>query len=188
MTLYDFRHKTKSNSIPANVTYGGPQVSSGMEMAEAFNKYFSSTFTHAPEIPLDAFTPVDEGMPVLDSLVLCEDEVYKVLLNLNPSKDPGPGGLPTIAPKSCARELTPSLCALFNLSLAEGKLPTKWKDALVVLVHNKGKKEDITNYRPISLLCVVSKVLERRTFKHFEEFLCPLFHDAKPWPCVRCTV
>ena len=80
-----FRHKTKSNSIPANVTYGGRQISSGVEMAEAFNKYFSSTSTHAPEIPLDAFTPLDEGMPVLDSLVLCEDEVYKVLLNLDPS-------------------------------------------------------------------------------------------------------
>ena len=116
-----------------------------MEIAEAFNKYLSSTFTHAPEIPIDAFTPLDEGMPVLDSLVLCEDEVYKVLLNLNPSKAPGPGGLPTIAPKSCARELTPSLCVLFNLSLAERKLPTEWEDALVVLVLKKGKKEDVTN-------------------------------------------
>ena len=147
-------------------------------MAEAFNKYFSCTSTHAPEIPLDAFRPLDEGMPVLDSLVLCEDEVYKVLLNLNPSKAPGPGSLPTIVLESCARELTPSLCGLFNLSLV-GKLPTEWKDALVVLVHKKGKKEDVTNYRPISLLCVVSKVLERCIFKHFEEFLCPLFHNAQ---------
>ena len=76
-----FRHKTKSNSIPANVTCGGRQISSGVEMAE----YFYSTFTHTPEVPLDAFTRPDEGMPVLDSLVLCEDEVYKVLLNLDPS-------------------------------------------------------------------------------------------------------
>ena len=99
---------------------------------------------------------------------MCEDEVDKVLFNLNPSKAPGPGGLPTIVPKSCARELTPSLCGLFNSSLAEDKLATEWKDALVVLVHKKGKKEDVTNYRPISLLCVVSKV-----------FLCPLFHNAQ---------
>ena len=47
-----FRHKTKSNSVLANVTYGGRQISSGVEMAEAFNKYFYSTFTHAPEVPL----------------------------------------------------------------------------------------------------------------------------------------
>ena len=95
-----------------------------------------------------------------------------MLLNLNPSKAPALAVLiPTIVLKSCARELTPSLCALFNLSLAEGKLPTEWKD--------KGKKEDVTNYRSISLLCVVSKVLERCIFKHFEEFLCPLFHNAQ---------
>ena len=110
---------------------------------------------------------------------MCEDEVYNVLFNLNPSKAPGPGGLPIIVLKSCARELTPSLCDLFNSSLAEDKLATEWKDALVVLVHKKGKKEDVTNYRPISLLCVVSKVLERCIFKHFEEFLCPLFHNTQ---------
>ena len=49
----------------------------------------------------------------------------------------------------------------------------------VVLVDKKGKKEDVTNYRLISLMCVVSKVLERCLFKHFEEFLFPLFHDAQ---------
>ena len=57
----------------------------------------------APEVPLDAFTPPDEGMPVLDSLMLCEDEVYKVLLNWDRSKAPGPDGLPTMALKTCAR-------------------------------------------------------------------------------------
>ena len=82
-----------------------------MEMAAAFNKYFYSTLTHAPVVPLDEFTPPDEGMPVLDSLVLCKDEVYKVLLNLDPSKALGPDGFPTIMLKSCAREPTPSLCA-----------------------------------------------------------------------------
>ena len=148
-------------------------------MAEAFNKYFYSTFTHAPEVPLDAFTPSDDRMPVLDSLVLCEDKVHKVLLNLDPSKAPGPDGLPTIVLKTCARKLTPSLCPLFNLSLAEGKLPTEEKDALVVPVHQKGKKEDVTNYRPIPLLCVVSKVLERGIFKHFKDFFCPLFDNAQ---------
>ena len=123
--------------------------------------------------------PTRGRMPVLDSLVLCEDEVYKVLLNLDPSKAPGPDGLPTIVLKTCARELTHCVCALFNLSLAGGKLPTEWKDALVVPIHKKGKKEDATSYRPVSLLCVVSKVLERCIFNYFKDFLCPLFDSAQ---------
>ena len=60
-----FRHETKSNSIAANVTYGGRQIFYRVEMAETLNKYFYSTFTHAPTVPLDAFTPPDEGMPFL---------------------------------------------------------------------------------------------------------------------------
>lgn len=77
-------------------------------------------------------------MPVLNSLVLREDEVYNVLLNIDPSKALGSDGLSTILLKTCARELTPSLCALLNLSLVEDKLPTKWRDALVFLSHERG--------------------------------------------------
>ena len=72
-----------------------------------------------------------------------------------------------------------TLCALFYLSLAEGKLSTEWKDPIVVHVHKKGKKNDLTNYRSIFLLCVVSKVLERCILKHFKEFLCPFFDNAQ---------
>ena len=133
-----------------------------------------------PRYPLMRSRHSTRGCPSLTAWCCVKImEVYKVLLNLNPSKAPGPGGLPAIVLRSCARELTPSLCGLFNSSLAKGKLPTEWKDALVVLVHKKGKKEDVTNYRSISLLCVVSKVLERCIFKHFEEFLCPLFHNTQ---------
>ena len=144
-----FRHKTKSNSIPANVTYGGRQISSGLEMAEAFNKYFYCTFTHAPEVPLDAFTPPNDRMPVLDCLVLCEDEIHKVLLNLDPSKAQGPDGLPTIVLKTCARELTPSLCALFDLSLANGKTPLSSP-----FIRNEKKAETLLTTDP-SLYCAL---------------------------------
>ena len=170
-----------------NFLSGGQQISSGVDMAEAFNKYFYSTFTHAPEVPLDAFTPPDDRILVLDSLVLCEDEVYNVLLNIDPSKALGSDGLPTILLKTCARELTP-LCALLNLSLAEGKIPTKWKDALVIPVHEKGKKEDVTNHTPISLLCIVSKVLERCIFKHLKDFLRPFVNEQHGFLQGRSTV
>ena len=82
-------------------------------------------------------------------------------------------------PKSCAREISPSLCALLNLSLAEGKLPIEWIDTLVVPVLKKGKKEEVATYSPISLLCVVSKVLERCIFEHLKEFLCPFFDNSQ---------
>jgi hypothetical protein len=50
---------------------------------------------------------------------------------------------------------------LFNKSLDEGVLPEEWKLANIVPVHKKGERESTENYRPISLLPIVSKVLER---------------------------
>ena len=41
-----------------NFLSGGQQISSGVDMAEAFNKYFHSTFTHVPEVPLDAYPTI----------------------------------------------------------------------------------------------------------------------------------
>ena len=149
-----FRHKTKSNSIPANVTYGGRQISSGVEMAEAFNKYFYSTFTYAPEIPLDALTPPDGRMPVLDSLVLCQDEVYKVLLNLDPSKAPGPDGLPTIVLKTCARDLTSCLAPSLIYLLRRVNYPPNGKTPLSSPFIRKEKRRTLLTTDP-SLYCAL---------------------------------
>ena len=43
---------------------------------------------------------------------------------------------------------------LFNRSIADGKVPSGWKNASVIIVHKKGDTPDIKNYRPISLLPV----------------------------------
>jgi hypothetical protein len=71
--------------------------------------------------------------------------------------------------------IAPSLCSLFNHSLQSGTLPSEWKSANVTPVHKKNKKEPATNYRPISLLSIVSKVLERcvchRFFKHVQDMI-----------------
>ena len=54
------------------------------------------------------------------------------------------------------------LCRIFNLSFAHGRLPDIWKRAIILPLLKPGKpKEQGTSYRPISLLCPASKVLER---------------------------
>ena len=51
-------------------------------------------------------------------------------------------------------------------SLAIGKLPAEWKPADVILVHKKGDKANISNYRPISLLYTIDKILEKCIYNH----------------------
>merc|ERR1711963_259333 len=49
---------------------------------------------------------------------------------------------------------------IFNKSLESGKLPDDWKTAIVTAIHKKGSKNAASNYRPVSLTCVLCKVLE----------------------------
>ena len=60
-----------------------------------------------------------------------------------------------------------SLCGLFNSSLSQGWVPNTWKGGNVVPVYKgKNDKECVNNYRPITLISNVSKLLERVVFRN----------------------
>ena len=59
-----------------------------------------------------------------------------------------------------AKELSIPLCHIFNKSLECGKIPEEWKTAEITAIHKKGSKNEPGNYRPVSLTCVLCKVLE----------------------------
>ena len=63
--------------------------------------------------------------------------------------------------KAAAPALTVSVTTLSNKSIASGKFPTLWKLAKITPIHKKGLSENKGNYRSISVLCALSKILER---------------------------
>ena len=63
------------------------------------------------------------------------------------------------------------MCKLFNLSLEKATYPSQWKRANVTPVFKNGKPNEVKNYRPISLLSVISKVMERCVYKHIHNHL-----------------
>jgi len=63
--------------------------------------------------------------------------------------------------KETALSMTPAVTKLFNLSIRLGDLPNEWKTAHVTPVPKTSNCSDATNYRPISLLSILSKLLER---------------------------
>ena len=132
-------------------------ANSDITRVNLFNQYFYS-FTPSSTVPVP--TIATSYISEINTLVFSEDEVYSVLSQPDPNKATG---IDTISPrvlKHCASLLTRLLCHLFNLSLPTGVIPQEWKVHLVVLVYKSSDRSSVKNYRPISLLCNTSKVLE----------------------------
>ena len=87
--------------------------------------------------------------------------MHGLLNNINVNKASGPDDIPGIVLKTCSNHLAYPLSLIFKLIYNTGIIPTQWKLSNVVPIHKKGDDKDVRNYRPISLLCTVSKILER---------------------------
>ena len=153
-------------------------ITDSHEKANLLNSFFHSTFSPAQS------TPPTTGLPpsidgTLSSIQLTESEVIKALEDLDPKKACGPDGIPGQLLKTTAKEIAPSLCRLFNLSLSLGSVPASWKLANVTPVFKKDDPSLATNYRPISLLCIVSKILERCIFNHCCPHLSSCFYHLQ---------
>ena len=155
---HHIRSSTKSATILPTVYFNDTSASSNTSRANLFNQYFYSVFT-PPSLSTNYTntTPLPSG---INAIVFSEDEVYSALNQLDPNKATG---INTISPKilkHCALSLTRPLCHLFNLSLTTGAIPQEWKVHLIVPVYKSAERSSVQNYRPISLLCNTSKVLE----------------------------
>lgn len=96
----------------------------------------------------------------MQNIVITVGGVSKQLSKLNPGKAAGPDNLSSRILKELHDEIAPILTDIFNTSLAEGTVPSDWKNANVTPVYKKGPKFKPENYRPISLTCVCCKVME----------------------------
>ena len=79
--------------------------------------------------------------------------------------------LPSKMLKIAAGGLAPSLVFLFNQSISFGIVPTEWKLARVMPIFKKGKRQDLNNYRPISIIPAVAKVFERIIYDQLFKYL-----------------
>ena len=88
-------------------------------------------------------------------------EVETMLKSLQLGKATGPDAINNRVLKELAKPLSFPLSDLFNFSLTSGKVPLIWKEANVTPMFKKDDPSVVSNYRPISLLSTVGKVLEK---------------------------
>ena len=98
-------------------------------------------------------------------------EIEKQLKSLKQNKATGLDNLPPKLLKQCAAYISTPLTYIVNLSLTTSAVPALWKMAKVVPVHKSGSTNIPDNYRPISILPTLSKVLERVVHTQLKDFL-----------------
>jgi len=87
--------------------------------------------------------------------------VKRVLKRLKVNKSSGPDGIPPVLLKNCRSSLSGPLSRLYHLSYSSGIYPSQWKLANVQPAPKKGNRSDPTNYRPIAVTSILTKVMER---------------------------
>ena len=88
-------------------------------------------------------------------------EVFKRLKKLSRQKASGPDDIPPNILKDVAMQIAKPLCYIINLSLKKGMIPTEFKIGRITPIYKSGSKHDMDNYRPITVLPVCSKILEK---------------------------
>lgn len=99
------------------------------------------------------------------------DEIWKLLKNLKPKKSTGHDGLSTHLFKSIGPCIAHPISVIVNKSIESGIFPEELKLAKVIPIYKAKDKDEFLNYRPISLLPSLSKVVEKLVHKRLYSFL-----------------
>ena len=107
----------------------------------------------------------------MEEFAITAEGILKLLKNLKPGKAAGPDKLKPLLLQELREEIALILQIISERSLQTGELLADWYRALVTLVFKKGDKTPAANYKPISLTCILCKVLEHIMTSHLVEHM-----------------
>ena len=152
------------------------------EMTEAFNVNFSTIADKLrkllPHVPFDTsklsnFVRSRKDESAAFSIPpIAEADVVGYLLKIDSNKSTGVDGISSRMLKLAASIIAPSITKLINLSFSLNVFPSRWKTAKVTPIFKSGDPTDVTNYRSISVLPILSKIAERHVHNALYSFLC----------------
>lgn len=163
-TLKTFIKPEQPSTLPP-LSKDGIIYTSDEDKANALNQFFTEqTILDESNSSLPSDTPPSPHK--LETIFITVQEVESTLKALKQGKAAGPDSINNRLLKELSQPLSVPLTDLFNYTLAIGKIPSMWKQANVTPVFKKDDPSEVSNYRPISLLSTIGKVLEKIIHKH----------------------
>ncbi len=142
------------------------------QKARLFNEYFASQSSLPQDtnsIPLPPLTHL--ATEKLSSFKIEVLDTYKALEDLKSDKATGPDLIGNKMLKETSAAIAYPLTRIFNHCLCAGLYPASWKKSHTMPIFKKGDRRLVGNYRPISLLCNMSKVFERLIYNQLYNHL-----------------
>ena len=152
------------------------EITHNKSIANTFNNYFTQiaesrkrniNFLGNPEQFLDG---INVGSK-FDFLQISQNDIETSLQAIPSNKATGLDTLPCVTLKNSLSHIIKPLTHIINTSLSGGCVPSEWKRAKITPLLKGGGQTNPMNYRPISVLCVLSKVLEKIVFKQVYKYL-----------------
>jgi len=133
-------------------------VTDDQEIANKFNSFFASNFSASVR-----YNP--HRLPAQGIVTFNLTDVEEALKHLKEGTSGGADDLPAFFLKSCSKSLALPFFIVFSTSVETCTFPTCWKDANISPILKSGSPITVNNYRPVSLLPICSKILERLIYK-----------------------
>ena len=169
--------KSKNFDSPTCLQVGDINITEPVAISNTFNDYFSTIadkilekrkYNGNKSFRDFLANRITENFIFSD----CDDiEVATIISSLSPSKSSGPNGIPTRILHLLKNDISVVLAKIFNLSLSSGVHPDILKISKTIPIFKKGSRLLVSNYRPISLLSNLNKILEKIVHNRVYTFL-----------------
>ncbi len=170
--------RRKSNVNAGSLKYGGITLDTPDEIAAAFAQHFSSVFSS----PSRGSTQDSAGAAHSTCVGLnciTHSEVRDALTHLKPKRTIGPDRIPPYIFKACFEFFCEPLTHIFNTIIRSAAFPSTWKVSCIVPVPKTDSTNEITNYRPISIIPVPAKIFESVVYKKIYDQVMNLISNSQ---------
>ena len=170
-----YTNKLKKTKFPDHFVIDGKQITDQKAISNAFNNYFVNI---GPNLAANIKLPNSKSFKIFlrnptshkfNLACTNEENILKIIDRFHPKNSCGPDGISVKLLKEIKHEIIKPVTLIINQCILTAVFPDKLKIAKVIPIHKKDDKTQLENYRPISILPAISKVIERVIFDEMHQ-------------------
>ena len=165
----------KKSNPPSTIIYNSVEITEPTQICNIFNDYFINIGQNlSNNIQSNNINPLnylgDRCLNSFSSTPTTPLEIFNLIKKFK-NKKTSINNIPIAIIKKISHIISPLLAQLFNESIDTGIFPEKLKTGRVIPLHKGGASNNISNFRPITILSVYSKIFEKLVHKRLVSFI-----------------